>query len=101
VGKDPQRNVVIIEQGDDHPSLYKDSLIAIDLSWVAGTPPALPLNCSAKVRYRQPEQPCTIHSIENGKARIHFAKPQRAITPRQSIVFYDGNRCLGGGIISA
>lgn len=99
VGKDPQRNVVIIEQGDDHPSLYQSALIATDLSWVAGTP-SLPLRCSAKVRYRQPEQPCTIHSIEDGKALIHFAEPQRAITPRQSIVFYDGTTCLGGGIIA-
>ncbi len=100
IGKDIARNVVIIEQGKDHPSLYQSSLIASDLSWVAGRPPSsLPFACWAKVRYRQPEQPCTIEKIEEGKAYISFQQPQRAITPRQSIVFYIGDCCLGGGII--
>ncbi|MBS0603834.1 MAG: tRNA 2-thiouridine(34) synthase MnmA [Verrucomicrobia bacterium] len=101
VGKDIARNAVIIEQGEDHPSLYRSALMATDLSWVAGHPPApLPYHCAAKVRYRQPEQPCVIEKIENGRAIVRFLEPQRAVTPRQSIVFYQGDICLGGGMIS-
>lgn len=101
VAKDIARNVVIIEQGDDHPALYKEALIATELSWVTGFPPPLPYTCTAKVRYRQTEQPCIIETIdESGRARIQFLQPQRAVTPRQSIVFYDGDRCLGGGMIA-
>jgi tRNA-uridine 2-sulfurtransferase len=100
VGKDVTRNVLCVEQGDDHPSLYRDTLFATDLSWIAGQPPApLPYACTAKVRYRQPEQPCVIEEITEGRARIRFLHPQRAITPRQSIVFYQGAVCLGGGMI--
>ena len=84
-----QRNVVIVEQGSDHPSLYIDQLEATDLSWVSGMPPApLPFLCKAKVRYRQPEQPCVIEEITEGRAKVRFLEPQRAVTPRQSIVFY-------------
>lgn len=101
VGKDKERNVVFVEQGDDHPSLYRSEVIATDLSWVSGAPPSMPpFECSAKVRYRQPEQECIVEKIEDGRASIRFRKPQRAITPRQSIVFYQGDRCLGGGMIS-
>ena len=101
VGKDVERNVVFIEQGEDHPSLYKNELCAAELSWVAGHPPSpLPYLCAAKVRYRQPEQPCIIEKIEEGQAFVRFLEPQRAITPRQSIVFYQGDICLGGGSIS-
>jgi len=100
VGKEMSRNVVIIEQGSDHPSLYCDSLTATELSWVAGAPPKpLPFRALAKVRYRQLDQECTIEKIENDRAFVTFASPQRAVTPRQSIVFYDGDICLGGGMI--
>jgi tRNA-uridine 2-sulfurtransferase len=101
VGKEIERNVVIIEQGEDHPSLYQSELTATALCWVAGAPPSsFPYACSAKVRYRQPEQPCTIEKIEEGHAHVRFLKPQRAITPRQSVVFYDHDICLGGGMIT-
>lgn len=101
VGKDIARNAVIIEQGQDHPALYRSELIATDLSWVAEVPPSpLPYLCAAKVRYRQPEQPCIIEKIEDGKAFVRFLAPQRAVTPRQSIVFYQGDLCLGGGMIA-
>lgn len=100
VGKDVKRNVVFVEQGEEHPALYKDTLIATDLSWVAGAAPGpLPYICLAKVRYRQPEQPCMIESIAEGRASVRFLSPQRAITPRQSVVFYNADTCLGGGII--
>ena len=99
VNKDYKRNVVILAQGNDHPSLYQQSLIATDLTWVSDKILQLPLNCKAKVRYRQEDQACTIHKTEEGKLFVSFALPQRAITPRQSIVFYDNEVCLGGGMI--
>ena len=99
VGKDLRRNVVFVEQGE-HPALYKEELIAVDLSFIAGCLPLpLPYACSAKIRYRQSDQPCIIQSVEEGRAHVRFLTPQRAITPRQSIVFYNKDECLGGGII--
>jgi tRNA-specific 2-thiouridylase len=101
VDKDIARNVVIIEQGEDHPALYRDTLIATDLNWISGYPPSsFPYSCTAKIRYRQPEQPCQIERIENHRAYVRFLAPQRAVTPRQSIVFYDEDVCLGGGMIA-
>ncbi len=94
VAKDMGRNVVIIEQGQDHPALYKDHLQVIDLTWVNESPP-FPFVCKAKIRYRQEEQECV---IEN-ESHVRFLSPQRAITSRQSIVFYDRDVCLGGGLI--
>ena len=99
MGKDIKRNVVVIDQGADHPALYCDALTASDLSWVSDAPSSFPYFCQCKSRYRQPDQDCTITSIENGIAHVTFSKPQRAITPRQSIVFYKNNVCLGGGMI--
>lgn len=99
VGKDISRGIVFVEQGADHPALYCDELFATQLSWVAEKPPALPFACSSKVRYRQVDQPCIIQKIEDGKAWVTFSNPQRAVTPGQSIVFYDGLICLGGGVI--
>ena len=98
VGKDISRNVVVVEQGEDHPALYRSSLTASDLSWI-GEVPKVPLRCSAKIRYRQPDQECLIEKIENGIAHVSFTTPQRAVTPRQAIVFYQGDTCFGGGLI--
>lgn len=99
VGKDLIRNVVFLAQGTLHPALYCDGLTATDLTWIAGEPPQLPFKGHAKVRYRQPDQACTIEKIEDGRAFVTFTIPQRAVTPRQSVVFYDGEICLGGGMI--
>lgn len=99
IGKDIKRNVILVEQGLDHPSLYQSELIATDLSWVADSPPQTPYACCAKIRYRQKDQSCVIERISETKAFVRFLDPQRAVTPRQSIVFYAGNRCLGGGMI--
>ncbi len=101
VGKDMARNVVLVEQGENHPALFQSALTATDLSWVSGVPPSpLPYRCQAKIRYRQSDQECLITRLEEGRAWVEFAKPQRAITPRQSIVFYNQEICLGGGMIS-
>lgn len=100
VGKDLSRNVVYIEQGTNHPALFRSELIASDLSWVNEAPPSLPYECQSKIRYRQEDHPCCIESIDpSGYARVTFPYPQRAVTPGQSIVFYHGSVCLGGGII--
>lgn len=100
IGKDTNRNVVTVVQGADHPSLYAHTLIATEATWVAeALPHPLPYRCKAKVRYRQTDQACTITHLEEGLVHVHFDNPQRAITPRQSIVFYQGDICLGGAII--
>jgi tRNA-specific 2-thiouridylase len=96
--KDISTQVVTVVQGEDNPLLYADRLTATDLSFVKGLPET-PLHCSAKIRYRQEDQPCIIEKIESDIAQIKFIDPQRAITPRQAIVFYQDNICLGGGLI--
>ncbi|MBM3193196.1 MAG: tRNA 2-thiouridine(34) synthase MnmA [Chlamydiae bacterium] len=98
VDKDIDNQTVIVAQGENHPLLYSDSLIATDLSFVKDLP-STPLQCTAKIRYRQEDEPCIIEKIESGRAQIKFLHPQRAITPRQAIVFYQDNICLGGGLI--
>lgn len=98
--KDPANNVLIVVDGHDHPLLYSENLVAIDLHWVAGKPPMLPLVCSAKTRYRQQDAACTIEAAEDNTCVVHFQKPQWAVTPGQSVVFYQDEVCLGGGIIN-
>ncbi|KZX53395.1 tRNA 2-thiouridine(34) synthase MnmA [Halioglobus sp. HI00S01] len=98
VDKDLEQNRLLVAQGNDHPALFKSSLTTGDIYWVAGTPPALPLHCHAKVRYRQSDQACTL-SRDGAGYRIDFDEPQRAVTPGQSVVLYDDNICLGGGVI--
>lgn len=100
VAKNVEENIVWVVQGANHPALFADELTAHTASWVADMPPGLfPFICQAKVRYRQPDQPCVIEKIENGRLFVRFLVPQRAITPQQSIVFYKDNVCLGGAII--
>ncbi|MBA2728621.1 MAG: tRNA 2-thiouridine(34) synthase MnmA [Parachlamydiaceae bacterium] len=102
VGKDVERNVVFVDQGILHPALFCDTVIATDLTWISGVAPSLfPFRCRSKVRYRQPDQHCVIEKIVDGKVVVAFDVPQRAVTPRQSIVFYDGDVCLGGGMIES
>lgn len=96
--KDLQRNVVIIERGVNHPALFSSSLEAFKISWVA-EPPKAPFACKAKVRYRQTDQDCVIQSIDGDRLYVEFPTPQRAVTPGQSIVFYDDTICLGGAVI--
>lgn len=97
--KDSQKNSITLVQGEDHPLLLNNSLSASDISWVSDKPPELPCRCTAKIRYRGEDSPCTITSIEGETLYVTFDTPQRAITPRQSIVFYDKQICLGGAMI--
>ncbi len=99
VEKDLENNTLIVAQGHAHNLLMKQSLDASQLHWVAGKPPALPLNCAARIRHRQQLQPCRIEDAGDGTCNVLFEHPQRAVTPGQSIVFYLEKDCLGGGII--
>ncbi|MCB1844186.1 MAG: tRNA 2-thiouridine(34) synthase MnmA [Halioglobus sp.] len=101
VGKDLENNRLLVAQGNDHPALFSRALEAEQVYWVSGEAPALPLACSAKVRYRQADQACTLSYSRTGGYHVAFDQPQRAVTPGQSVVFYLQQRCLGGGVIAA
>lgn len=97
--KDLVNNRLIVGQGHDHPLLQKNGLEAGTLDWVAGEPPKNGLSCMAKTRYRQTDQQCRIEFTGAERCKVFFDHPQRAVTPGQSVVFYQGESCLGGGII--
>ena len=87
---------------DEHDlALLAHGLRAAQLTWIAGEPPSPPYTCTAKIRYRQADQPCTLLELDGSDGLVRFAQPQRAVTPGQSVVFYDGEICLGGGVIEA
>jgi tRNA-uridine 2-sulfurtransferase len=104
-GKDAERNELLIVQGHDHPLLYQDLLQASELHWIGDPPPGWQdggaMRCVAKTRYRQPDQPCTVQRSGEDGVEVLFDQGQRAITPGQSVVFYLGERCLGGATIDS
>ena len=87
-------------QGHDNPSLFHQGLNADGIHWIKGSPPHSLENISAKIRYRQADQNCKIVELSFDKCKVEFKKPQFAITPGQSIVFYRGEECIGGAIIN-
>jgi tRNA-specific 2-thiouridylase len=93
-------NELVVVQGHDHPLLMKRSLEAADASWISGRAPAAPSAHTAKTRYRQADAPCTLSEVLDGEIRVDFDAPQWAVTPGQSVVLYDAEVCLGGGIIT-
>jgi len=95
--KDLTKNELIIGQGADHPLLLASSLLVQNIHWINSPPKAAQI-LTAKIRYRQNDQICSITKLESG-FKVDFANPQRAITPGQSIVFYQQQECLGGGVI--
>jgi tRNA-specific 2-thiouridylase len=78
----------------------KKTLAAADAAWVSGEPPAAPSAYTAKTRYRQPDAACTLTKVLESEMRVDFSSPQWAVTPGQSVVLYDGELCLGGGVIN-
>ena len=101
VGKDIARNVLIAVQGTDHPLLFSTRLTAHAPGFVSGHAPASTFSCTAKTRYRQPDQHCDVQIEPDGSLVVQFDAAQRAVTPGQSVVFYDGAVCLGGAVIAA
>ena len=97
--KDMTTNTLYVVQGHDHPWLLSRTLEANDLSWCASQPPA-PGRYAAKTRYRQTDAPCELHYNDKGELVLAFDEPQWAVTPGQSAVLYDGEVCLGGGVIA-
>jgi tRNA-uridine 2-sulfurtransferase len=98
-GKDAARNVLIAVQGHEHPALLSRSLVATAPSWVSGEPPSLPLSCTARTRHRQPDRACRVRAAGGNELEVEFDEPQRAMTPGQFVVFYQGDVCLGGARI--
>jgi tRNA-specific 2-thiouridylase len=98
--KDQESNILYAGQGHDHPWLFSRTLLADQLSWVSGTAPAAGSKLTAKVRYRQADQDCSVSEIGPNELVLIFEQTQRAVTAGQSVVLYDGENCLGGGIIS-
>jgi tRNA-uridine 2-sulfurtransferase len=97
--KDMVRNELVVVQGHDHPLLKRSSLVAQDLAWVAGEPPAASRDYAAKTRYRQADAPCRIAGLDAKSLEVEFDSPQWAVTPGQSVVVYRDEVCLGGGVI--
>jgi tRNA-specific 2-thiouridylase len=93
-------NELVVVQGHDHPLLMKPALKAVDTAWVAGSPPPEQTQHSAKTRYRQADAPCVLTTVRDSEIRVDFSSPQWAVTPGQSVVLYDGDICLGGGVIT-
>ncbi|HWP19238.1 MAG TPA: tRNA 2-thiouridine(34) synthase MnmA [Burkholderiaceae bacterium] len=99
--KDIPNNTLYVVQGHDHPWLQSLALDAADASWIAGEPPA-PGRYAAKTRYRQQDAACVLENGDGqGRFRLRFDEAQWAVTPGQSAVLYDGEVCLGGGVIDA
>lgn len=99
VGKDLGNNTLLVTQGHRHPALLKENLTANQVHWIAGKAPELPLKCTAKTRYRQADQQCIVHQVDEDTINVEFEEPQRAITPGQALVLYQDDVCLGGATI--
>jgi tRNA-specific 2-thiouridylase len=97
--KEVGTNTLWVVQGHDHPWLQSQALDAADASWTAGVAPE-PGAYAAKTRYRQADAACTLVAGAPGEFHLEFHDPQWAVTPGQSAVLYDGDRCLGGGVIA-
>src|SRR5699024_5690057 len=99
VGKDVKQNILYVEQGYHHESLYSASLIATEINWINEEKIQDHFTCTAKFRYRQKDSKVTVEKLANNNVKVIFDEAQRAITPGQAVVFYDGDVCLGGGTI--
>ena len=98
VAKDVEQNVLVVAQGNDHPSLFSRSLCAGEMHWI-GDEPKLPLSCAAKTRYGQRDTACRVSRTNDGRYVVAFSDRQRAVTPGQYVCLYQDDTCLGGGVI--
>ncbi|TXK64433.1 tRNA 2-thiouridine(34) synthase MnmA [Alkalisalibacterium limincola] len=101
VDKDVAGNILYVDQGSESRFLMSSRLVAIEASWTAGQAPADVFECTAKTRYRQADEPCRVEMDGDGRLAVRFERPQRAVTPGQSVVFYAGVECLGGAVIES
>ena len=98
IEKDLENNRLVVAQGEDSPRLYTTHCRASQATWIAGRAPAASFDCTAKYRYRQPDQRVHVEVGDGGELLVTACEPQRAVTPGQSVVLYDGEVCLGGAI---
>lgn len=99
-GKDLDRNVLVVVQGQDHPLLWSSGMTVSELHWLGGDL-QMPCECSVRTRYRQTEIGCRVEMLNSGLLDVHFDEPVWAVTPGQYGVFYAGDVCLGGGTIES
>ena len=88
-------------RGHDNPWLQSRMLWSEAVHWIAGSPPAMRFTCTAQTRYRQADEACRVTVEDDGTLEVRFDRPQRAVTPGQSVVLYDNDTCLGGAVIAA
>ena len=101
VDKDVPNNTLIVGQGANHPRLFSQGLIANQLHWVDRKALSVPTVMAVKTRYRQADIACIVTPLDEDRVKVEFDTPQKAVTPGQSAVFYQGDVCLGGGIIES
>ena len=101
VDKDMTTNRLLVAQGIDHPAMLHSHCRISDLHWIARPAQETGFACSAKIRYRQQDSDCLLREVSASDALVEFVQPQRAITPGQALVFYQGDVCLGGGTIES
>jgi tRNA-uridine 2-sulfurtransferase len=99
--KDMATNALVVVQGHDHPALFRREIAVAAMHWIAGHAPVsrARVGLSAKTRYRMADAPCALTLQDGGRARVTFDTAQWAPTPGQYLVLYDGDVCLGGGVI--
>jgi tRNA-specific 2-thiouridylase len=101
VGKDIDRNILYVEQGLESRWLQSTTLRSETAHWITDSAPSSRFTCGAQTRYRQQDEACEVHVADDGHLDVRFARPQRAVTPGQSLVLYDGDICLGGAVIAS
>jgi tRNA-specific 2-thiouridylase len=97
--KDVAQNTLIVGAELNEHALFSTRVFFENAQWIAGVSPFFPFACEGMIRYRQTPSPCIVHEMGKGRFRAEFVSPQRAVTPGQSVVLYQGEECLGGGII--